>query len=345
MATKYAKDQPAGFTNRIKRVAIVGAGGHVGRLVAQELLKTGKHTITALRRADSKAELPEGVKAVTVDYSSEDSLIEALRGHDFLVISLAVTVAYDDTEATLYRAAARASVPYVMPNHWNVDIDNEKLIADIMPDHPWPWPVRKQLLQSLGLGWTALCCSFWYEYSLSAYSFLLGFDLKEKAVTLYDDGNTRINVSTWEICGRAVAALLSLPVLPRDEYDTETVTLSRWTNKPLYVSSWALSQRDILASVLRVWGDKESDWTVNYQPSEERYHEGRKLVAAGGPDAQKGFGMAMYVRAFFPNGDGNYEAKHGLANEVLSLPKEDLDEHTRNVKRMTESNWAYVPGG
>jgi hypothetical protein len=94
-------------------------------------------------------------------------------------------------------------------------------------------------------------------------------------------------VSTWEMCGRAVAALLNLPVLPRDEYDTETVTLSRWTNKPLYVSSWALSQRDMLASVLRVWGDKESDWTVNYQPSEERYHEGRKLVATGGPDARK----------------------------------------------------------
>jgi hypothetical protein len=54
------------------------------------------------------------------------------------VISLAVTVAYDDTEAILYRAAARASVPYIMPNHWNVDIDNEKLIAEIMPDHPWP---------------------------------------------------------------------------------------------------------------------------------------------------------------------------------------------------------------
>ncbi|OQN95409.1 hypothetical protein B0A48_18595 [Cryoendolithus antarcticus] len=119
----------------------------------------------------------------------------------------------------------------------------------------------------------------------------------------------------------------------------ETVTLSRWINKPLFVSSWLLSQRDMLASVLRVWGDKESDWTIRYQPSKERFEEGSKLTAAGGPDQQKGFGMAMYARVFFPNGDGNYEAKHGLANEVLGLPKEDLDESTRNLKRMMDSNW------
>jgi hypothetical protein len=311
------------FGERLANPVPHKAGGHVGRLVAEELLKTGKHTITALRRAESKAELPEGVKAVTVDYSSEDSLTEALRGHDFLVISLAVTVAYDETEATLYRAAARAGVPYVMPNHYNVDIDNEKLIAEIMPDHPWPWPVRKQLLEGLGLGWTALCCSFWYDFSLSASPFHFGF----------------------EMCGRAVAALLNLPILPRDENDTETATLSRWINKPLYVSSWTISQRDMLASVLRVWGDKESDWTIKYQPTEERYREGRKMVAAGGPDAQNGFGMALYARGFYPNGDGNFEAKHGLANEVLSLPKEDLDEHTRSVKHWIDSNWAYVPGG
>jgi hypothetical protein len=40
----------------------------------------------------------------------------------------------------------------------------------------------------------------------------LGFDINNLRVTLYGDGNTRINMSTWELCGRAVAQLLSLPL-------------------------------------------------------------------------------------------------------------------------------------
>lgn len=58
---KYAKDQQPGFTNRIERVAIVGAGGSVGKYIAQELLKTGKHTVTALTRTTSMTKLPEGL--------------------------------------------------------------------------------------------------------------------------------------------------------------------------------------------------------------------------------------------------------------------------------------------
>ncbi|CEJ93825.1 hypothetical protein VHEMI09392 [[Torrubiella] hemipterigena] len=81
MATlKYAKDQPAGFTNRIERVALVGAGGNVGSHMAEELVKTGKHTMSAITCIGSKSILVDGVHSVPVDYENEDSLVEALRG-------------------------------------------------------------------------------------------------------------------------------------------------------------------------------------------------------------------------------------------------------------------------
>jgi len=49
-----------------------------------------------------------------------------------------------------------------------------------------------------------------------------------------------------------------LKELPDDESDT-SLTLSRWMNKPLYISSFLISQRDMLDSVNRVMGTTEKD--------------------------------------------------------------------------------------
>ncbi|KAK8217388.1 hypothetical protein M8818_001144 [Zalaria obscura] len=45
--------------HHIEKVAIVGAGGNSGKYIAEALLKTGKHTVTAISRAESSAKLPE----------------------------------------------------------------------------------------------------------------------------------------------------------------------------------------------------------------------------------------------------------------------------------------------
>jgi hypothetical protein len=72
-----------------------------------------------------------------------------------------------------------------------------------------------------------------------------GFDFKEKRATLYDEGTAKINVSTWEQCGRVVAALLSLKKHPENE-DDHSPTISTWKNKSLRISSFLISQKDYL---------------------------------------------------------------------------------------------------
>jgi hypothetical protein len=337
MAVEYAKDQPGGFTNRISNVAVVGAGGHVGSAVVKALLAGGKHNITALTRKDSKSVLPAGVKTIEVDYDDDDTFVSALKNQDYLVISLSVAVDRD-TDARLVKAAAKAGVKYVMPNSWGADITNLALVQDM---YAGGFRVERFTdMEKEGVKWTAMCCGFWYEHSLLANPDLFGFDLQKKEATFYDRGETKIDVSTWETCGKAVAQFLSLPILPEDSAD-KGVTMSRWFNKPLYASDFTISQRDMFESILRVWGDKESDWKIKYQDVKERFEEGRKILFAGGPDARRGFGMQMYARMFFPNGDGNWSATKGLDNEVLGLKAEDLDEHTRNAKKMAEESWSY----
>ncbi|KAL4944661.1 hypothetical protein BDV06DRAFT_186781 [Aspergillus oleicola] len=335
MVQKYAKDQPAGFKNGIERVAIVGAGGSIGKPIAQELLKTGKHTVTALTRPSSNSPLPPGIKTVQVDYDNEESLVSALRGQQFLIITLAVT-APPDTEGKLIRAAAAAGVPYVMPNAYGWDIENEAIGRDI-PITGEGFKKACKSVEAQGVSWIALVCGFWYEFSLVTGEGWFGFNFPEKKVTFYDDGNTKINVSSWEQCGRAVAGLLSLKELPEDANDT-TPTISNWRNKALYMDSFAVTQRDMLESWKRVSGDEDEEWIIEYEPSADRWARGVELLKNGDRSA---LALAMYARVFFPNGDGNYGDKYGLKNEVLGLPREDLDERTRVAKEMLERGYAY----
>ncbi|KAF7114474.1 hypothetical protein CNMCM5793_008778 [Aspergillus hiratsukae] len=335
MTLKYAKDQPAGFTNRIERVAIVGAGGTVGKYITQELLQTGQHSVTALTRADSKSTLPAGVHTVTVDYNDESTLVAALQNQQFLIITLSVT-APKDTQSKLIQAAAKAGVRYVMPNCYGGDITNEKLRQESLVGDA----VRAACAEIEASGvcvWVALVCGFWYEFSLSTGPEWFGFDFTEKKVTFYDDGKTRINVSTWEQCGRAVAAFLKFRELPEDENDGNP-TVSGWANRPLFISSFLVSQRDMFESWKRVTGDKDEDWTIEYEASAERYQRGVERMQNGD---RKGFAQALYARVFYPNGGGDYESKRELHNAVLGLPREDLDERTRHAKEMFESGYSY----
>jgi putative NADH-flavin reductase len=77
--------------------------------MTEALLKTGKHTITAIARVDSKNKLPAGVTCKKVDYAKPEILVEALRGQDALVITLRGHTP-KETEMQLIKAAGEADV-------------------------------------------------------------------------------------------------------------------------------------------------------------------------------------------------------------------------------------------
>lgn len=302
----------------------------------EQLLKGGKHSVTTLTRADSKSTFPDGVNVVRVNYDDEQALVSALEGQQFLVITLAIT-APPDTHSKIVRAAAKAGVPYIMPNVYSSDIiANEKLGNETMMG-----PVLRPLIteiEELGVSaYVLLVTSLWYQFGLTMGPEFLGFDLKSRKVTLYDDGKTAIQSSTWPQTGRAVASLLSLKELPEDENDT-SATLSQFKNKPVYISSFRVSQRDILDSVQRVTGTTDGDWDIGYEATPERYQKGLKVMQQGD---MRGHAMAMYARVFYPSGGGDYGAK--LHNDVLGLETEDLDAATKVAVEMSKGGMMGGP--
>ena len=100
----------------------------MGKHIAESLLKTGKHVVTAIARPAVPASPPEGVQVVRADYSGDDNtaLVEALQRQQILIIIMSVAAARD-TVSRLVRAAAKAGVPYVQLNWFGHDAANDAL--------------------------------------------------------------------------------------------------------------------------------------------------------------------------------------------------------------------------
>lgn len=297
------------------------------------MLKNGKQKITAITREGSNNKVPEGVEVKKVDYNNPSTIVEALKGQDALIITMAVT-APPDQQSKLIEAAAEAGVPWVLPNEFGGDGLNEEAGRDAMIG-PAKKAARDQI-EKLGVSsWIGVACGFWYEYSLGAGALTYGFDFKSKEATFFDEGTVRLNTSTWPQTGRAVANLLALKVLPEDEND-ESTCLSHYRNKFIYVSSFKINQKEMFASVIRVTGAKESDWKISHENVQERYKAGVERMQSGD---RRGFAKALYARYFYPDLAGDYERVRGLDNQKLGLPKEELDEFTKEGIRLQESGY------
>lgn len=257
----------------------------------------------------------------TIDYDDEDTIVAALKGQQIIIITMAPQ-APRDTHSKLVQAAAKAGVPYVMPNGYGPDIEDVKFGEDILLGPAAK--ANRDEIERLGMQWITICCGFWYDYSLAGGDVRFGFDFDKRALTIYDDGETKNSVSTLSQISRAVAKVLSLKELPEDQND-ESLTLSNFSNKPVYVNSFVVSQKDMFESVKRVTSTSDADWTTTHESSKKRYEDGLTQVKKGN---MAGFGKLLYARGFFPNSPSDMSAK--AQNELLGLPEESLDKATKS---------------
>jgi hypothetical protein len=131
-----------------------------------------------------------------------------------------------------------------MPNTYGANILNQRL-CDEDPDlytavARW----RCMEVEDLGASFICMACDFWYELNLASGEAAFGIDMKQRTVTLSDDGTARMNVSTLQQCDGAVDALWSSPesgALP---------ALVDWKNKPLYINSFKVSRWEMLDTSL-----------------------------------------------------------------------------------------------
>ncbi|KAK6520821.1 hypothetical protein TWF506_001064 [Arthrobotrys conoides] len=310
-------------SNYAYKVALVGAGGNQGKHIAEELVKGGKHTVTAITRADSKAKLPAGVVPKVVDYNDTSSLVEGLRGQDVLIITMSVA-APPDTQTKLIDAAKEAGVKFVIPNEWGYDIErNPQLLYDMLVGER---AIKiREYCQSKEVSFVGVAGGFWYEFSLGGGDIRYGFEIEKREFTRIDGGDIKISTSTWEQVARGTASLLGLKIYPETEEDKEQ-TISSFFGKSFCVESFNVSQNDMFEELKKVTGTTDADWKITTENHKERYDRAIKMFQVDGD--WRGFGMAMYTRAFFPD---QAAVMPNTQNKLHNLPQEDFEECTKGA--------------
>ena len=295
-----------------RNIAIVGANGHIGSHTLATLVSHDLHRITAIVRPDSTSNLPAAVIIKKGAFDDEPFLVEALKGQEVLIIQL--PIAGSHYQEGFIRAAAKAGVKYVLPTEWGSDPE-AKLIEEL------PVIAEKarfrQLVEELGVGcWIGVVNNPWYDFCLPMGD-VLGVNFKERKATLWDGGNNKLNMSTLSRAGAATAELVAQP-------DSE---LSRYRNRCFYVSSFHVTEREILASVMHATSTHEGDWTIAEKPTDAAIEEANAMT---GVDAH----TSMLVK-FFPlhyksgwGGDYNHKAEDLVR---FGYEKEDLDAVTADI--------------
>lgn len=70
-----------------------------------------------------------------IDYAQSETMVEALKGQDALVIVLGST-SPNENDRKLFAAAAEAGVSWILPNDWSPDTENEGLVKDVFVFEP-----------------------------------------------------------------------------------------------------------------------------------------------------------------------------------------------------------------
>lgn len=296
-----------------RKVILVGATGNVGKHILESLLAAG-HEVTVITRTSSNISVPDNVTLHRGDYNDESFLATALKGQDVLIT--AVTFGAYDVQTPLFRAAAAAKVPWIVPCEFGADPKAS------LNDHISLMKAKKpyrDLIEELGVSsWIGVVNGLWFDYVMRFGAFGLGIDAKAKTANFFDDGNTKTNFTTLKRVGESLAAVLGWP---EDE-------LAKFKNDWVYFSSFYITQREIWATIIRATGTKESDWVVSARPSEQVIKECKEQLANG---AGMAVGQQLLMALTLGKGIGGDYHEKVLDNEKLGLQPESLDEVVKEV--------------
>ncbi|OAL42980.1 NAD(P)-binding protein [Pyrenochaeta sp. DS3sAY3a] len=283
------------------------ASGNLGPSVLKALIDAKEFDVTVVSRPESKATFPPGVKVVKSDYSIQ-SFESVFRGQDAVVS----TVGNDafEKQQQIVEAAIRAGVKRFIPSEFGIDTTK----SEVQNYLPVVMASKRKFVEFLeskekeGLSWTAIGSGAFLDWGLK-HEFL-GFDLKTRKATLWDDGKTHFTATTLDQIGLAVSRVLQKP--------------SETANRYLYVSSVRTSQREILDTIEKVTGDK---WTVENVNTNAKVKELKERLNQGDYSVV----LDLIAAAIIALPLGDLTTKSSLDNKLLGLEQVDLNTVVKQV--------------
>ncbi|KAH7129446.1 hypothetical protein B0J13DRAFT_564088 [Dactylonectria estremocensis] len=289
----------------IKNVAIIGAGGNVGKSTIKALLAED-FVVTGLTRDSSKAVLPQGVRQIKTDYSRE-SLLSALSGQDAVVSTVGSVVPGEALafQKTIIDVAVAAGVRVFIPSEYGIDTSDPTAATYI--------PFLKDKIDSLNylktkedkISWTAIISGGMFDWGLNIPGFG-GWNVQARTATIFDGGDIPFEATNLDQVGRAIAKSLKNHDLTKNQY--------------VYVNSFTVTQNDVLKALEKATG---ASFEVSHETVDGLWQDGATQVKDGNP-----FGVLSMIAGsvYGKGGLANFSATKGLWNEKLGLPQENLGE-------------------
>lgn len=134
----------------------------------------------------------------------------------------------------------------------------------------------------------------------------MGFDIPNRKAIIYNDGEGSWSTTTLSSIGLAVKNSLLEP--------------EKTANRYIYTASFTVKQNEILKALEKI---TNSEFNVDWVDAEAQKATGMEKVSKG--DFSGAMWLIRYINSVDGNG-GNYALYHPTDNELLSLPKEDLEE-------------------
>ncbi|KDN71227.1 putative NmrA-like family protein [Colletotrichum sublineola] len=291
----------------VKKVVVVGGSGNLGSHIVDGLLASG-FEVTALSRKESSATFPPEVAVKKVDLNSVEEVTEALQGQD-AVVSAVGTAGYT-SQKTLADAAVAAKVQRFIPSEFGVhtrELRDTKIGSILSPKIQLVDYLIELSEKNSSFTWTGISVGAFFDWRTGGR--LLGFDVKNKTVNIFDSGNVPFSPSTFGLVGKTVAGVLK--------------NLESTANKYIKVGSFTTTQRELLKVIEEKTG---STFTVNNVKSSELEKTADEKLAKGDYSAF----VELLQQHICGNGKGDV-AKDNAAVNLLGLQEEDISDATEKA--------------
>ncbi|KAK6210018.1 NmrA-like family protein [Colletotrichum tabaci] len=291
----------------IKKVTVVGGSGNLGPSIIRGLL-AGLFEVTALSRKESSATFPSEVTVKKVDINSLEEVTAVLRGQD-AVVSIVGTAGFA-SQKTLADAALAAGVKRFIPSEFGIntrEARGTKIGGILTPKIQTVDYLTELSEKNSSFTWTGIAVGPFFDWDFSGG--LLGFDVKNKTVNIFDSGNEPVSPSTLGFIGESVAGVLK--------------NLEATANKYIQVASFTTTQRELLKVVEEQTG---STFTVNNVKTSDLEKTADEKLAKGDYSAF----IQLLQQHLFGDGNGN-ATKDNAAVKLLGLQESDVKAETKKA--------------
>lgn len=220
-------------------------------------------TVTILTRDPTTVkDVPSGVQVNKVDYSSTESLVDALRGHEVAVCT--VGYASIPLQKVIIDACITAGVRRFIPSDFS-GMSTDPRVSHLPTYVPMVQiqEYLKEKAKSNELEYTIFSIGAFIEFVLDYPVFM---DCQNRKIELFDGGKHPFSATTIASIGKAVAKALQQPEATR--------------NRNLFVHEVVLTQEKLLQLAKKHTGSKQ--WTEIRVSGEDEFVKANKRVEEEG---------------------------------------------------------------